>query len=259
MAYQRYSPTGDKHYIADAVADLVDLPIGSMGDTCSVIENGGLYTRNSKNEWIRTDIPMASVEQEAIDMSGYVTTDMLAKAIEEANHVKTDVLTDYVTKDALAKHSASKYEVRDLPAACSVDYRDKEIRIFCHDDAQYHKQNVGEGGNSNMYYMTFRSYGPANAAYAKEGDKGTIIDEVVELKTATDGRKYKDHWFALAMYDEASDSWTYFGKNSNASKYLGWTYVVEWYDENDHMINTDAIRINLSNKDCHNLLAYYYG
>lgn len=102
MAYQRYSPTGDKHYIADAVADLADLPIGSMGDTCSVIENGGLYTRNSKNEWIRTDIPMASVEQEAIDMSGYVTTDMLAKAIEEANHVKTDVLADYVTSEALA-------------------------------------------------------------------------------------------------------------------------------------------------------------
>jgi hypothetical protein len=73
-----------------------------MGDTCSVIENGGLYTRNSKNEWIRTDIPMASVEQEAIDMSGYVTTDMLAKAIEEANHVKADALADYVTSEALA-------------------------------------------------------------------------------------------------------------------------------------------------------------
>lgn len=102
MAYQRYSPAGDKHYIADAVADLADLPIGSMGDTCSVIENGGLYTRNSKNEWIRTDIPMANVEQEAIDMSGYVTTDMLAKAIEEANHVKADVLADYVTSEALA-------------------------------------------------------------------------------------------------------------------------------------------------------------
>ena len=102
MAYQRYSPAGDKHYIADAVADLTDLPIGSMGDTCSVIENGGLYTRNSKNEWIRTDIPTASIKQEAIDMSGYVTTDMLAKAIEEANHVKTDALTDYVTSEALA-------------------------------------------------------------------------------------------------------------------------------------------------------------
>lgn len=94
MAYQRYSPTGDKHYIADAVIDLVDLPIGSMGDTCSVIENGGLYTRNSKNEWIRTDIPMASVEQEAIDMSNYVTVDMLGKAM--------DILNDYVTSEALA-------------------------------------------------------------------------------------------------------------------------------------------------------------
>ena len=102
MGFQRYAPHIDTHYIADAVADLVDLPIGSLGDTCSVIENGGLYTRNSKNEWIRTDIPTASVEQEAIDMSNYVTTDMLAKAIEEANHVKADALTDYVTNEALA-------------------------------------------------------------------------------------------------------------------------------------------------------------
>ena len=102
MGFQRYAPHTDAHYIADAVADLIYLPSGSMGDTCSVIENGGLYTRNSKNEWIRTDIPTASIEQEAIDMSGYVTTDMLAKAIEEANHVKADALTDYVTSEALA-------------------------------------------------------------------------------------------------------------------------------------------------------------
>jgi hypothetical protein len=83
MAYQRYSPTGDKHYIADVVADLADLPIGSMGDTCSVIENGGLYTRNSKNEWIRTDIPMASVEQEAIDMSGMLLLICLLRRLKK--------------------------------------------------------------------------------------------------------------------------------------------------------------------------------
>lgn len=64
MASQRYSPMGDKHYIADAVVDLKDLPIGSMGDTCTVIENGGLYTRNSKNEWIRTDIPTVTATPE---------------------------------------------------------------------------------------------------------------------------------------------------------------------------------------------------
>lgn len=104
MAYQRYSPTGDKHYIADAVADLVDLPIGSMGDTCSIIENGGLYTRNSKNEWIRTDIPTTTTtpEQGQVDLSNYVTTEMLTKAIEEANHASVDALADYVTNEALA-------------------------------------------------------------------------------------------------------------------------------------------------------------
>ena len=106
MAYQRYSPTGDKHYIADAVADLIDLPIGSMGDTCSVIENGGLYTRNSKNEWIRTDIPTVTATpeqgQEQVDLSNYVTTEMLAEAIEAANHASVDALANYVTNEALA-------------------------------------------------------------------------------------------------------------------------------------------------------------
>jgi hypothetical protein len=102
MGFQRYAPHTDAHYIADTVADLNDLPTGSMGDTCSVIENGGRYTRNSKNEWIRTDIPTTSTTQETVDMSNYVTTDMLAKAIEDANHVKTDTLTDYVTNEALA-------------------------------------------------------------------------------------------------------------------------------------------------------------
>ena len=62
MAYQRYSPTGDKHYIADAVADLTDLPIGSMGDTCFVIEENKWYIRNSKNEWIATDIFPGNIE-----------------------------------------------------------------------------------------------------------------------------------------------------------------------------------------------------
>ena len=94
MGFQRYAPHTDAHYIADTVADLNNLPSGSMGDTCSVIENGGLYTRNSKDEWIRTDIPITSTEQEVVDMSNYVTIDMLGKAM--------DILSDYVTSEALA-------------------------------------------------------------------------------------------------------------------------------------------------------------
>lgn len=157
-----------------------------------------------------------------------------------------------------------KYEITDTPEGTMVDYRDKEIRIYCPDSVKFEKQNVGEGGNANMYYMTFITYAPEGAAYLREGDKGAILDEVISLNGGTGcgvdeyGRKYKKHWFALASYDEATDTWTYFGKNSSVIKYIGWTYVVAWYDENNRMIDTDILRINLSNKDCHLVLENSY-
>lgn len=158
-----------------------------------------------------------------------------------------------------------KYEFKELPERTIIDHRDKEIRILCPADSVYHKQNVGAEGSPNMYYMTFTSYAPEGAVYLKEGDKGVIVDEKIPLKggsgTGIDkfGRAYKNHWFALAMYDEEDDTWTYFGNNSNADKYIGWTYCVEWYDENDKMIDCDMIRINLSNENCHMNLKPYLG
>ena len=88
-----------------------------------------------------------------------------------------------------------------------------------------------------MYYMTFTSYAPEGAVALREGDKGVILDELISLEsgtgTGTDefGRKYKQHWFALASYDNNTGAWTYFGKNSTTEKYIGWTYVVAWYDK----------------------------
>ena len=158
-----------------------------------------------------------------------------------------------------------RYEFSALPEGSIVDRRDKEIRIYCPADAVYTKQEPGEGGNANMYYMTFTTYAPEGAAYMKEGDRGEIVDEIIYFDgthgTGTDkyGRKFKHHWFALAMYDEATDTWTYFGKNSNIAKYIGWTYVVEWYNADGKLIDMDKIRINLSNADCHLSLDPYYG
>lgn len=244
MAYSKHNPMTDLKYLADTVEDLKKIH-GNMGDVCLVIENGKEYMANSKHEWVCPALVEYEQEQEntSIDLTDYVTTEQLAHY-------------HYIPYN---------YEIKNCPVETSIDYRDKEIRIFCHEDAQWKKQQVGEGGNPNMYYMTFRAYAPQNAFYLKEGDKGVILDEIISLYdgsgTGIDkfGRRYKDHWFALAMYNEDSDSWTYFGANSNASKYLGWNYVVEWYDKNNKLIKTDAIRVNLSNKDCHNLLPHYYG
>lgn len=65
------------------------------------------------------------------------------------------------------------------------------------------------------------------------------------------GRNYSIVWLALASYDANNDTWTYFGKNSSNSRYIGWNYVVEWYDANGKVMASDMIRINLSNEDCH--------
>lgn len=158
-----------------------------------------------------------------------------------------------------------EYEITDTPEGTLVDYRDKEIRVMCPADTQWVKQNVGPTGNANMYYMGFKAYAPDNAVSFKEDDQAEIEDQTMYYFENNDfagvdkfGRKYSIVWLALAVYDETSDTWSYFGKNSSAEKYIGWYYTVEWYDADGIIIKADQIRINLSNEDCHNKIEPYY-
>jgi hypothetical protein len=158
---------------------------------------------------------------------------------------------------------AKKYDISDTPVGTLVNYGEKEIRIMCPADAVFTKQNVGENGNANMYYMTFKAYAPDGAVSFKEGDRGTIIDDMITFDDSSAGvdefgRKYSVCWLALASYDSTLGTWTYFGKNSTENKYVGWDYVVEWYDQNGIKIAADSIRINLSNETCHNSTKPYY-
>lgn len=162
-----------------------------------------------------------------------------------------------------AIYEAKQYEIGNTPKGTLVDYKESEIRVMCPADTEWVKQNVGATGNPNMYYMSFKAYAPDNAVAFKEGDKGVIIDEKFDFNGPFSGidsygRKYSICWLALAMYNEASDTWTYFGKNSTTTKYIGWDYIVEWYDANDEVIQTNSIRINLSNEECHFTKVPYY-
>lgn len=164
---------------------------------------------------------------------------------------------------AINEHLVKKYEITSVPEGTLIDYRDKEIRVMCPADAKWVKQNVGSTGNANMYYMAFKAYAPQGAVGFKEGDRGVIIDEMFDFNgdfagTDEHGRNYSICWLALASYDANSDTWTYFGKNSSTSKYIGWDYVVEWYDVNGVVIASDCVRINLSNENCHSSIKPYY-
>lgn len=166
-------------------------------------------------------------------------------------------------KEALSSYETKRYEISELPEGASVDYSDNEIRVFCPENTKWIKQNVGANGNKNMYYMAFKAYAPEEAMSFKEGDRGVIVDEIHTFDEAFSGideygRKYSICWLALANYDDGAEEWTYFGRNSTTKKYIGWSYIVEWYDENGIMIDSDSIRINLSNENCHYTNEPYY-
>ena len=174
--------------------------------------------------------------------------------------------TGHIAEDkATALFENVKYEVTSKPAGALVDYRDKEIRVMCPADTQWVHQQVGANGNANMYYMGFKAYAPAGAVSFKEDDSEIIADQTMYYFENNDfagvdkyGRKYSIVWLALASYDEATQTWTYFGAKSSKERYIGWYYSVEWYDENGAMIESDMIRINLSNEECHKNIEPYY-
>lgn len=192
-----------------------------------------------------------------------------AEVDTKISQAMTDTVTtaksyiDGKVEAALNEHMIKKYEISNTPQGTLVDYGDREIRVLCPVDTVWTKQGVGATGNANMYYMAFKAYAPEGAVGFKEGDRGVIVDEYFDFSgdfAGTDkfGRNYSVCWLALASYDEATDTWNYFGKNSSTQKYIGWDYVVEWFDANGVVIESDCIRINLSNEACHSVTIPYY-
>lgn len=171
----------------------------------------------------------------------------------------TDGKVESAVEAAMSEHLVKRYKVEDVPAGTLVDYFDKEIRIMCPADAEFVKQSVGVGGNPNNYYMTFKTYTPSDdvVGYIEHLGDQADAEILTDLKTDEYGRKYQPTWLSLAGYDDAT-GWTYRGKSSSVEKYIGWDYQIDWYNADGVMVKSDAVRINLSNEDCHNAIEPYY-
>ena len=257
MAYTKKG-VGDIHYIVDTKDDLNAIENPNMGSTAWVVHEAAEYMADSKGEWVSQNVAANGGEAPStpdINLDDYATIDQVNAGFSDmALGVNAAIAQLYDMVKRTTK--PVKYEVKNVPAGTSVDYRDKEIRIFCPKDVVFTKQNVGPTGNENMYYMSFYAYAPEGAVSFKEGDRGTIVDTMFDFSdsaagTDTYGRNYSVCWLALASYNPAYDTWTYYGNNSKADDMIGWDYVVEWYGEDGKMISTDKVRINLSNADCH--------
>ena len=237
------------YFKADDMHDLAELTDCQMGTVCYVISEACEFAVTSDGRWIEQSHHCKDNKPTEEPEIEYVTHEELKKAIPD--------MSKFISKDVVeACYRPISYEVTNLPKGTIVDYREKEIRIMCPEGTEFKSQSVGENGNPNMYYMTFKAYAPKGAVSFKEGDRGVIVDEMFDFNASaagTDkyGRNYSVCWLALASLDTTTGTWNYFGKTSTTEKYIGWTYIVEWYDIDGIMIGTDKIRINLSNKDCH--------
>lgn len=166
---------------------------------------------------------------------------------------------------ALATNPFVKYDLFSKPAGTLVNYKDNEIRIMCPADTNWQLQNSGANADPNSYYVGFKIYAPANAKFFKEDIAATITDETYyEFENNSFagidnfGRKYSIVWLPVARYSDGS--WAYHGNASSNSRYIGWYYTAEWYDENKNIISTDQVRINLANEDCYyNTDPYFMG
>lgn len=194
-------------------------------------------------------------------------------AVEAAVEAKVDTAVEAAVKEevetavkaeveAAVEKTAekTKYEITDVPVGTLVDYRDSEIRICCPENTVFTKQNVGDGGDSNSYYMTFKTFAPSDDAVGYIEHLNGQADEQIltSFNVDANGRRYQPTWLALAKYDESTGEWSYYGKSSMNGKMIGYDYRIDWYNADGVMISSDSVRINLSNENCHFEIEPYY-
>lgn len=252
---------------------------GSEANVDSALEQGLidaydiLFLEEGKIGWITADGEKVIVdnadelaELEA-QLKEQIDTKADAKEVEEkidtaVSDAVTSVksYTDDKVEAAINEHIVKKYEFDDVPTGTLIDYGENEIRIMCPANSEWHLQNVGIGGDPNTYYATFKTYVPNDdvAGYIEHLNGQSDAEILTEFSTDKYGRRYQPTWFGLAIYDSAADSWTYYGSLSSKDRYIGWDYQIDWYNADGVMIDSDCIRINLSNEDCHSTVEPYY-
>lgn len=255
---------GSVYHYRGSKANYSDLPTEgqTIGDVWNIENADSANGINAGDNvvWNGTDWDKLSGN---VDLTAYVTKEELApiqKAVEDMP------LIYLAEKKAEAVFEKKRFEINSGITGTLVNYSDREIRVMIPKNAEFTLQQPGPTGNANMYYIPFKAYAPSNSVVSfKEDMKYPIADDTMYTFENNSfagidsfGRKYSICWLAVASYDESTQTWTYFGANSSAKRYIGWTYCVEWYDVNGVKVGYDTIRINLSNEDCHNIVEPYY-
>lgn len=224
------------------VKGLVDTYVA--GDGIAIIDN-------------KISVKLAANTHGLVAVDGALALNLATKTSDGAMSKEDKAFIDSIP----TTYVAHKYEVSNTPVGTLVNYGEKEVRIMIPSSTEFIKQTVGAGGDANTYYVTFKTYVPNDAIIGYVEHLGGQVDAEVltDLKTDEYGRRYQPTWLGVAKFDETTNTWSYYGKNSSTDKFIGWDYQIDWYNAEGIMAASDSIRINLSNEDCHNYIRPYYG
>lgn len=244
--------------LEDIINEKVSTGINDFAAT--VTDNGTVDTFKELIEYVATHGgDVEAIIGDISDLKELVGSESVADQITTA----LDASGFITGEDALTTLQTIKYEITSKPDGTLVNYKDSEIRVMCPANTAWKLQSSGENADENTYYIGFKAYAPAGAVSFKEDLAEIISDDTMyyfeenEFAGTDDfGRKYSIVWLPVARYD--GSTWTYYGASSSESKYIGWYYSVEWYGESGVKIETDCVRINLSNEDCHNNAEPYF-
>lgn len=225
-----------------------------VDDSAELAELGNQIATKANAEDVKTLEGQIATKANATEVDEKIKT-ASADSVSAAN-----AYTNKIVEAAMDEHLTKKFEVDDVPVGTLVDYKETEIRVMCPADAVFTKQAVGTGGNPNGYYMTFKTYAPSDDAVGYiEHLNGESDKEILTTFSVDEfGRRYQPTWLELARYDESTDTWTYWGKNSTENKYIGWDYQIDFFNADGVMIASDSVRISLSNEQCHYTIKPYY-
>lgn len=262
------SKTRAQQALSEGKIDQFDILFFDEGEIGWVSRDGEIVYASGRENVVAVDVLPASGEEGVIYIyndEGYVWSgtefvtiskpaDLSALEAEIATKVSADEVDEKLDRVAIED---VKYEVFSKPAGTLVDYREKEIRIMCPADTQWALQNVGQGGNPDMYYVGLKMYAPSADVTGFKAGWGEVVDDTVysfennEFAGVDEyGRKFNIAWVPVAVHDATADTWTYRGAESTDVNMIGWYVSIEWLDAAG-TVASDCIRVNLTNEACH--------
>lgn len=227
---------------------VINIPVKDLVDT---------YTSGQGIEIVDNviSVKIADNAHGLVTVDGALTINLATAENDGAMSKEDKVFIDSIPHAYVSK----KYEIAGAPKGTLVNYYEKEIRIMCPGDAEYNLQSVGAGGDANSYYVTLNTFAPNGAVGYIEHLGGQVDAEILkDIKIDSYGRRYQPTWLAVAKRNAETGEWSYYGDKSTESKYIGLDYQIDWYDADGVIIESDNVRINLSNKNCHFTSEPYY-